>query len=166
MVNSTATNLSAKRDIRRAGRRAGFTIVELIITLGIFMVVCGMAVPALLSAISAAKIARATADVRTIGNEAYGYFAQYGDVPNSLIDIGYDQQLDPWGHSYVYLGITSSVNSSQLRTDRFGVPVNTFFDLYSLGADGQSALSMGDPKSQDDLVWADDGQFIGLGANY
>ena len=130
------------------------------------MVICGMAVPALVSAISAAKIARAVADVRTIGNEAYGYFAQYGDVPNSLVDIGYDQQLDPWGHPYVYLGITSSTDSSQLRTDQFGVPINTFFDLYSKGADGQSTLSLEAPSSQDDVIWANDGQYLGMVTNY
>ena len=58
------TNSAAVRRGRGHGARrgcAGFTIVELLIALGVLMVVSAMAVPALSDAIKSAKIARAVA---------------------------------------------------------------------------------------------------------
>src|ERR1700687_1651154 len=105
------TNSAAVRRGRGHGARrgcAGFTIVELLIALGVLMVVSAMAVPALSDAIKSAKIARAVADVRTIGQAALGYYAQNGAPANTITDLGYDQQLDPWGRAYQYLPITAS----------------------------------------------------------
>jgi general secretion pathway protein G len=53
-----------------------------------------------------------------------------------------------------------------MRTDMFGVPINTYFDLYSMGADGQTTLSLSSTQSQDDVIWANDGTYLGLGSNY
>ncbi|MDH4073829.1 MAG: prepilin-type cleavage/methylation domain-containing protein, partial [Gammaproteobacteria bacterium] len=45
-------------------------------------------------------------------------------------------------------------------------PLNTDFDLYSAGADGESAGPLSATKSRDDIVRANNGAFIGLGENY
>ena len=50
--------------------------------------------------------------------------------------------------------------------DQFGVPVNTAFDLYSLGEDGSSSPSIMTMPSQDDVLLGDDGGFIGLATRY
>jgi general secretion pathway protein G len=169
MMNSRATNSAAIRSGKGHGARhacAGFTIVELIIVVAILMIVSAMAVPRLQAAIQAAKISRSVGDVRTIGDAALGYYAEYGAAPNTLADVGYDQQVDPWGQAYQYLGFTSTTSSSQMRTDRFGAPINTFFDLYSMGADGQTTTQLTAPQSQDDVIWANDGVYMGLAWNY
>jgi general secretion pathway protein G len=145
---------------------AGFTFIELLIVMAVLMIVSAMAIPSMQNAILSAKNARSVGDVRTIGQAALGFYAEYGAAPTTLIDIGYDQQVDPWDHTYQYLGFTSTTTTGQKRTDRFGVPINTFFDLYSLGADGQTALSLTAPPSQDDVVWAVDGVYMGLASNY
>jgi general secretion pathway protein G len=168
MLNLTVTNLSARnRNGKRLANRliAGFTVIELLITLSIFMTVCAIAIPALVDAIKATKIARAVADVRTVGTAAYGYYAQQGNCPNTVQDIGYDQQVDPWGHGYQYLGLNGN-NGSHARLDRFGVPINIFFDVYSMGPDGVTSQSLADPVSKDDIVWANDGAYLGLASNY
>ena len=168
-MNSGAANPVAMRSGRGRGSRhtgAGFSIVELLIAMGVFMVVCAMAIPRLQDAIQAAKIGRAVADVRTIGQAALEYYAEYGAAPNTLVDIGYDQQIDPWGNPYQYLAFTSATSTAQMRTDRFGVPINTFFDLYSLGPDLQTAPPLTASPSQDDVIWGNDGVYMGLASNY
>ena len=53
-----------------------------------------------------------------------------------------------------------------MRKDRFLVPINTYFDLYSTGEDGESVSPLTAKASQDDVIWANDGDFIGPASNY
>ncbi len=52
------------------------------------------------------------------------------------------------------------------RRDRFLVPINTYYDLYSVGKDGASVAPLTAGPSKDDIVRANDGGFIGLGRLY
>ena len=52
------------------------------------------------------------------------------------------------------------------RRDRFLVPINSTYDLYSLGKDGDSKAPLSTKVSQDDVIRANDGGFIGLAARY
>jgi general secretion pathway protein G len=54
----------------------------------------------------------------------------------------------------------------KVRRDHFLVPVNTDFDLYSLGEDGKSQSPFTAAASQDDIVRADNGRFVGLVSDY
>ena len=144
----------------------GFTILELLIMFAIFATISALAIPSLQSALGAARNARAVADIRTIGNEALGYQLQNGTSPLTLNDIGYGAVRDPWGAPYQYLNFSTTNGNGQKREDRFLVPINTYFDLYSMGPDGQSALPLTAQRSQDDIVWANDGAYIGLAANF
>jgi general secretion pathway protein G len=54
----------------------------------------------------------------------------------------------------------------QPRKDRFLVPINTDFDLYSVGRDGESVPSLTAAKSRDDVVRAANGAFIGLASRF
>jgi general secretion pathway protein G len=169
MMNSRATNspVTGSGWSRRSRRAcAGFSLIELLIVMAVLMILAAMAVPRMQAAIQAAKISRAVGDVRTIGQAALGFYAETGAAPVTLVDVGYDEQKDPWGNAYQYRGFTSTTNPAQMRTDRFGVPINTFFDLYTMGADGQSAFSLTAPQSQDDVIWANDGVYMGLASNY
>jgi len=161
-ANSIATGLG------RRGRRgfAGFTILELLIIVAIMATIAALAVPSLKSAVASAQIARTVADIRTIGNEALSFTLQYGAAPNTLADIGYDQQVDPWGAPYQYLNFANVNGKGKMRKDRFLVPINTYFDLYSMGPDGQSTSPLTAKQSQDDIIWANDGAYIGVAANF
>ena len=46
------------------------------------------------------------------------------------------------------------------------VPINTDYDLYSMGKDGQSAPALTAQKSRDDIIRANDGAYIGPAAGY
>ena len=52
------------------------------------------------------------------------------------------------------------------RKDRFLVPINSDFDLYSIGKDGQSAAPLTALHSHDDVIRASDGGFYGLAKNF
>jgi general secretion pathway protein G len=54
----------------------------------------------------------------------------------------------------------------QARKDHFLVPINSDYDLYSMGKDGDSVPPLGAQKSLDDVVRANDGGFVGLAANF
>ena len=55
---------------------------------------------------------------------------------------------------------------AQARKDRFLVPINTDFDLYSMGKDGESVPALTAAKSRDDVVRAANGAFIGLASKF
>jgi general secretion pathway protein G len=53
-----------------------------------------------------------------------------------------------------------------VRRDKNLVPINTDFDLYSVGKDGVTVSPLTAAQSRDDVVRANDGTFIGLGEDY
>jgi len=144
----------------------GFSLIELVITLAIILTVSAIAVPSLLGAIDQAKIARAVGDIRTIGDAALEYDATNNEYPDNLSEIGYGSTRDPWGNPYQYLDFADVKGKGKMRKDRFLVPINTAFDLYSMGKDGQSAAPLTAQASQDDIIWANDGAFIGPASQF
>lgn len=62
-------------------------------------------------------------------------------------------------------GGTSQAGSADLtgrvRKDHFMVPINTDYDLYSMGPDGMSASPLTANTSRDDIIRASDGAFVG-----
>lgn len=143
---------------------AGFTLVELMISCAIILTLCGIAIPNVALAITSARNARAVGDIRAIGDDLTAYAATNYVFPNKLADIN-DNYLDPWGNPYKYLNFANAT-PTQMRKDRFLFPFNTWFDLYSMGADGQTALGLTAPVSQDDIIWANDGDYVGLTSAY
>lgn len=52
------------------------------------------------------------------------------------------------------------------RRDRYMFPLNTDYDLFSLGANRSTAVSLGQSLSQDDVIRANDGGFFGRASEY
>ena len=144
----------------------GFTLVELLVTIAIILTIAAIAVPRFLSAIDQAKVARAVGDIHAIGTGIIGYQIVNRQYPATLADIGYGANLDPWGNPYQYLDFANVKGKGPMRKDRFLVPINTYFDLYSMGKDGQSVAPLTAKASQDDIIWANDGDFVGLASDY
>jgi general secretion pathway protein G len=74
--------------------------------------------------------------------------------------------LDPWGNPYQYLRIDESTSKGEKRKDKFLNPVNSDYDLYSMGKDGATALPFTSARGRDDIVRANNGQFLGLAEEY
>ena len=52
------------------------------------------------------------------------------------------------------------------RKDKFLVPLNTDYDLYSRGQDGESAGPLTASESKDDVIRALDGRYVGLASDF
>ena len=76
---------------------------------------------------------------------------------------------DPWGNPYQYLwlrGNPAPALKGERRRDKSMNPVNTDYDLYSLGADGLTAPQFVAGEALDDVVRANDGDFLGLAGDH
>jgi len=144
----------------------GFTLVELLITMSIIVTLATMAVPPLEAAIELAKVAKAVGDIHTVETEIEEYQITNGPLPDDLSDIGRPNMLDPWGTPYQYLNHTDMKCNGQARKDRFLVPLNSDYDLYSDGQDGQTTAPITAQKSQDDIIRASDGAYVGLASQF
>lgn len=111
-----------------------------------------------------AQIARATADISILQGEISTYEAAHGHLPDDLAQMGRGSLLDPWGSPYQYLNFASG--SGQPRKDHALHPINSDYDLYSKGRDGNSTSPLTAQASRDDIIRANDGQYIGLASKY
>jgi len=136
------------------------------VAIGILAVIAAIGLPSYISYKQRAYVAAATMDIMTIATAINRYNTINNAPPPDLATIGLDSLLDPWGRPYVYLSFTGLSGKGQMRKDKNLVPLNTQFDLYSLGADGQSRPPLTVPVSKDDVILANDGNYIGLASNY
>ncbi len=52
------------------------------------------------------------------------------------------------------------------RRDRYLYPLNTDYDLFSLGPNGRTAVALGDSVANDDVIRANDGGYFGSASKY
>ena len=129
-------------------------------------VLTAIVVPSYAAYIRKAKVSAAIGDIMTIKAAIDRYDTNYNAPPPDLATIGMDTKLDPWKHPYAYLSFQGLKGKGQMRKDKSLVPINTRFDLYSMGEDGQSRAPLTAAASRDDIVMANDGSFIGLASDY
>ena len=128
------------------------------------LIVGSFAVPAFNGYVERSRVARAVSDIGTMSLKLHRWQQDVHILPENLAQAGIFG-VDPWGRPYVYLRVADA-RRAQLRKDGELVPINTDFDLYSLGPDGVSALALPAAPSRDDVVRAANGAYIGLAANY
>ncbi len=111
-------------------------------------------------------MSNAVADIARIGQAAISYQLRTGALPDSLNDLENIPSRDPWVRQYQYINLTNDGALAAARISGNRIPVNTLFDIYSLGQDGESVSPLSATASGDDIVWARDGQYIGLASDY
>lgn len=146
-------------------RQRGVTLVELMLVAALVAVLASIAVPSYVKHVEHAKVVHAIADISSLSVQIYRWQANSLRFPATLAEAGLDGKVDPWGRPYVYLNIAGA-RPGEVRRDRNLVPINTDFDLYSLGKDGVSVSALTARGSQDDVVRANNGAFIGLAEDY
>jgi general secretion pathway protein G len=156
---------------RQRGKRhdaRGFSLIELLIVLGIILTISAMAIPRLISAVDQARVTRAASEIHSIEVDITIFQAtNNGTLPASLSQIEATSLVDPWGHPYQYFNhVTGTGNGGILRQDLFLVALNEDYDLYSLGKDGQTATTIGANVSQDDIIRASTGSYTGVASQY
>jgi general secretion pathway protein G len=166
-MNPKLDILAPTRRIEALGhRQSGFTLLELLISMAIIVTLAAMAVPSLFAAVDLARIARAVGDIRTMEAEIVEYQMTSGQLPDSLADIGRPNFADPWGYPYQYLNHATMKGNGKARKDRFLVPLNSDYDLYSVGKDGKSSAPTTAKNSRDDILRASDGAYVGLASQF
>ncbi|MEZ6013622.1 MAG: type II secretion system major pseudopilin GspG [Planctomycetota bacterium] len=103
------------RLLRRRGRRAGFSLAELMVVIVIIGLLATAVVPKLFDRFSDAQLSKAKADITIIGDAIINYATMNsGRFPDSLDALVTPDQngrtflqretvpKDPWGNEYVY----------------------------------------------------------------
>lgn len=144
----------------------GFTLLEILLAVAILAILASIAIVAYTGYINTARISNAENQISTMSLIIDAYHQEYKVYPASLADVGLDTLKDPWGNLYHYLNIETAGNNGNVRKDHNLVPLNTDYDLYSSGEDGQSVPPLTAAASRDDIVRANNGGFIGLGSDY
>jgi len=143
----------------------GFTVLEAMIALAIVGILAAIAIPNFLSQREKAKITIAIKDIKQIAQKVLDFYDEKKVFPVTLADVGLDELRDPWGRAYEYWPITGNLHQ-KVRKDRNTHPINTDFDLCSKGSDGKTNYPLTANDSQDDIIRANNGGFIGLASNY
>jgi general secretion pathway protein G len=143
----------------------GFTVIELMIAIAIIAVATAVAMPSYLNYVERTKVSRAIDDIGAINAKLRLYMVDYTVPPPSLAAVGESSKLDPWGNTYQYTDLTTA-GIGKARKNKNLVPINSDFDLWSKGKDGLTKLPLTAKASQDDVILANDGRYIGLASNY
>jgi len=147
-------------------RQAGFTLIELLVVIAIIGTIAGIAFPVYASALDAAKVARTIADIRAMSREIEITKITTGHPPDSLEAAGLVSHDDPYGRPYVYLRIDNLKGKGAVRKDRKLNPLNSDYDLYSVGRDGKTKQQVNNKDSLDDIIRASDGGYFGLARDF
>lgn len=142
----------------------GVTLLELVVVLAAGIVLASIAIPAFSGYVERARVARAVGDIGALSLQLYRWQLNTRSFPATLDEAGLGG-VDPWGRPYAYLRVAGA-SRGDLRKDRNLVPINTDFDLYSVGADGRTAPPLPAAFSRDDIVRANNGAYIGLAVSY
>jgi general secretion pathway protein G len=139
--------------------------LELVSVLVIIGIMATMALSVSRRASDSTMIKRSIADLLQLQTRIDEFSMTMDRLPTSLSELSGGVMQDPWGNAYEYTPF-STAGMGQARRDRFLVPINTLYDLYSRGRDGLTARDLTDPSSLDDVVRANDGAFMGLAIAY
>jgi len=147
------------------------TLIELLLGVLILGTLLGLSIPIYKSQLDRAKNTKAISDIYVIQTEIIEFMMNQDRLPESLAELGKKREKlrDPWGTPYQFLKIEGKKKKEvrgKWRKDRFLVPLNSDFDLYSKGKDRKSRPPLTARVSWDDIVRASNGGYVGLASEY
>lgn len=166
-IRETLRSAGKKIASSRSVEITGFTLIELLIVMAILSVLATIGFIKYSGFIEHTKETKAMADLKEIARMIDEFKDLHGRFPADLDELGRGTFKDPWGNPYQYVNIAEDdkkgKDKQKARRDRNQKPINTYFDLWSNGADGDYQQQVNGEKSRDDIIRAWDGEFIGLG---
>lgn len=154
---------------KKKGHQKAMTLIEILLAVAIVGTLMAVGVPVYTNAIYKARVNQAISKVALMGQKIEDFMIDYGRLPTTLDEIGEPNASDPWGNPYEYLvifGVDKTEIDGKLRKDRFLIPLNNDFDLYSIGKDEMSVAPLTAEESHDDIIRANNGGFVGLAYKY
>ncbi|MEO8133074.1 MAG: prepilin-type N-terminal cleavage/methylation domain-containing protein [Betaproteobacteria bacterium] len=150
----------------RTARSPGFTLVEIFIAVAIAGILMAVAISRYSDYRDRLQLSQAVADIEAVSVLVSQYILDAGLPPDSLAQVGAAGKLDPWGRPYEYFNLATAKGNGKARKDKKLNPLNSDFDLYSVGKDGKSSSPLTAKGSRDDVVRALDGRFVGLASDF
>lgn len=153
----------------------GFTLVEVMLVVAILGILLSIATISYSRYLEKSEAQEAVAQIREIEQAIEMYKLINYEYPPNLATVGKGNLKDPWGNPYQYTRVEAPdptkkrdepANLKNLRKDRNEHPINTDYDLYSMGKDGKTNLPITSHNSQDDVIRAKNGMFVGLVSDY
>ncbi len=163
MCHGLFISFSAQDRIRRP--QTGFTLVELMIAVAVAGILASVAISSYAGYMERVRVAQAKVDIVTLSTRIEQYYTDAHNYPPSLNDLG-TAPVDPWGRPYVYVDLTALNGNGMARRDRSLNPLNSDFDLYSVGKDGVTKKQISQRDSLDDVLRANDGRFVDLASKF
>lgn len=146
----------------------GLTLIELLLAMVIVGLLAAIALPSYQRYIEQAKVTMAIADIVTIEASIERFKAINRKLPLTLAEVGMADMLDPWENPYQFLNFSTlkGKGNGGMRKDKNMVPVNTDYDLYSMGENGRTNQTFTSALGRDDIVRANNGGYVGLASEY
>ena len=165
MTAATFNSGSSVAGRARGRSGGGFTLIEAMIVVALLAVLLAVALPMYESYRERARVRMAAQQIAAMAGVIQRFALERRALPDSLAEVDLGGRLDPWGRPYRYYNVEAHGRGGA-RKDRRLNPLNTDFDLYSLGHDGKTKPQISQKDSVDDVIRASNGRFVGLAADY
>ena len=146
-------------------KQVGFTLIELMLAVAVVAILASVAVSTYAGYMERVRVAQAKGDIVAMSARIEQFYTSAQRHPGSLNDLG-AIPVDPWGRPYVYVDLTIGNGNGLARRDRSLNPLNSDYDLYSIGRDGLTRKPISQRDSLDDVLRANDGRFVDLASNF
>lgn len=154
----------------------GFTLLSLLVAITVAGILWMIAQPTFnnntidckhpdqrLGYIMRAKVANTVAALGAVNLKLQRFELSHNRYPeDGELDLG----NDPWGNAYVFTSFKDMNGNGPKRKFKSAVPVNMYYDVYSIGPDGQTATPMVSEPGGDDIIIANNGLYIGIACHY
>ena len=143
-----------------------FTLIEFAAGLMVVSLIYMTVAPAIIKMQNEAKTNIAETELKEMETGIDDFLKTNGRYPDSLEEVFGEVPLDEWGNPYQYLNMAKAKGNGKKRKDKNLVPINSDYDLYSMGPDGKTTSPLTASISRDDIVRGRNGAFFGVAADY
>jgi general secretion pathway protein G len=165
----SSIRLAQTKQLKVMQRSKGFTLLDLLMAVTIMSLLSAIIVPSYSAFADNSKESQAATDILRIQLALDQIEAKSFAFPDSLDELANVPRVDPWGAQYRYLRIAGNTTpglKGKQRKDKNLNPLNSDYDLYSVGKDLDTKLPLTAKAAGDDVIRAGNGGFIGLAMDH